>query len=1124
MAGKRKKTHWAVRRKNKQARREKDDDQKNQDSHFNRRTSRPDVIHPGSYASKRENSKNPVVDATSLPPKRRYGIWVAFCGKNYSGMQMNEGVKTIEAELERALFEAGGISENNYGFLQKIGWSRAARTDKGVHAAGQLIAVKLHVGNDIAAFVARVNAALPEDIRVMQMVTVPKNFNAKMSCDQRIYEYLAPTFIFGERSFTASNGAAKNILAERTTQWASDSEAIFDDTVTIDKKTLEAQKAFRLSSEMLQRLREILQQYVGTHNFHNFTSKMEPTNPQANRYIISFEAENPFVQNDMEWVRLRVVGQSFLLHHIRKMIGTAVEIMSCVADSSTIERALQPTKMDLPKAPGVGLYLAQACFEVHNLKMTELIETSHPPLDLKEPAVAAAVEQFKRGFIFDYIIKHEESTRTYAKWLRIMELLPFSYVPKPYLIWKKEKEDEALRTDRAGKRELAKASLLCIDASASKSATTLAVEGLLALTCKFLGMQDPSELTDTALKLSQVIEREAKRRSGHYSSKLFHVQTRFSSFSRQKTDIPLKAQQMQRSYRSRRSMSVTPAPELATISAVSNSCNPQVVDLSVPKKAVTRRISKVIPQLKPDDNDEPVGCMNKIWVFFEDPQSSTPAYYFSLCIYGFIILSTFVFIAETEAVFDSYLVVLTALEALCAGVFSFELIARFLVCPNKLIFIQNFSNWVDFVAVFPYYLESLLAVDNAGSLGAIRIVRLTRVARVLKMSRYSSAIQVFTQAVAISFKPLTMLIFLMSIAMIIFSSAIYFAEYTADGCRAEGWMGNCEVNSSGELSTTDIVYSVSAAAAVASVSASHGCVCVDPNPYQGIATSFWWCIVTMSTVGYGDMTPVTLLGKIVGCCTVLTGMLVLALPITVIGTNFQKVMKSFMHETMMSNVDYLKGKRMICRNEIEAILGRFHAVTEGIHLDIDDIINVYDKDNSGMLEDDELAKFRNDLEVLQNRAFTNQLVVPGIGLRSPSISPSRRTASFTDFLSQSKATRLNSIGRRRNMSTSTVQQSSAAVMGSCPDIRSINPTPAIISASLLGPNDDTAGLTGIKNISTFSSSSHHGMLDNELLLRLLDMQDMFQERLVETEQRLEAKMNNITKVLMRLEGMMEIDR
>ncbi|GMF16291.1 unnamed protein product [Phytophthora lilii] len=467
MAGKRKKTHWAVRRKNKQARRE-DGEPRDAEPQSDRRADRSDAIHPGSYAAQRPRAGESA-EAATLPTKRRYGLWVAFCGKNYSGMQMNEGVKTIEAELERALFEAGGIAESNYGFLQKIGWSRAARTDKGVHAAGQLLSAKLHVGDDVPAFVAKVNAALPEDIRVVQMVTVTKNFNAKMSCDQRTYEYLAPTFIFAKRAHAAVK-ESDNTEQKDATQWPSDlreSEEGYDDNLVIDSTTLEAHKAFRLSGETLDTINATLKQYVGTHNFHNFTSKMEPTNPQAKRFIISFEAERPFVQNNMEWVRLRVVGQSFLLHHIRKMIGTAVEIVSGVADHSTIERAMELTKMDLPKAPGVGLYLAQAHFEVYNMKMAESIQTSHPPLDLKEPAVAAAVEQFKRDFIFDHIMKNEERTRTYAKWLRTMEVLPFDYVAKPYLEWKREKEEEAARTDRAGRRKLAKAARAEIAAQAN---------------------------------------------------------------------------------------------------------------------------------------------------------------------------------------------------------------------------------------------------------------------------------------------------------------------------------------------------------------------------------------------------------------------------------------------------------------------------------------------------------------------------------------------------------------------------------------------------------------------------------------------------------------------------------
>ncbi|KAF4321272.1 hypothetical protein BBO99_00007201 [Phytophthora kernoviae] len=463
MAGKRKKTHWAVKRKNKHARREGQQDGGDKETKQDHRSNRSETVHPGSYAAQRQPSTDatPSTSASESvvqPTKRRYGLWVAFCGKNYSGMQMNEGVKTIEAELERALFEAGGIAESNYGFLQKIGWSRAARTDKGVHAAGQLLTAKLLVGDDEEGFVAKVNAALPADIRVMQMVTVTKSFNAKMSCDQRTYEYLAPTFIFAKRAHSVAKPKCEEETKDATL-WPSnlhDSEEGINNNLVIDEATLETHKAFRLSEETLVQLNAALKQYEGTHNFHNFTSKMEPTNPQAMRYIISFEAERPFVQNNMEWVRLRVVGQSFLLHHIRKMIGTVVEVVSGVTELNTIERAMQLQKMDLPKAPSVGLYLAQAHFEVYNMKMEEAIQTSHPSLNLKEPAVAAAVEQFKRDFIFDHIMQHEEQTRTYAKWVRTLETLPFDYVAKPYEEWKKEKEEEAARTDRAGKREAAK--------------------------------------------------------------------------------------------------------------------------------------------------------------------------------------------------------------------------------------------------------------------------------------------------------------------------------------------------------------------------------------------------------------------------------------------------------------------------------------------------------------------------------------------------------------------------------------------------------------------------------------------------------------------------------------------
>ncbi|RLN43643.1 hypothetical protein BBJ28_00008806 [Nothophytophthora sp. Chile5] len=661
------------------------------------------------------------------------------------------------------------------------------------------------------------------------------------------------------------------------------------------------------------------------------------------------------------------------------------------------------------------------------------------------------------------------------------------------------------------------------------------------------------ELTETAMRLSKVIERETKRRSALHRSSMFHVEASMSAFGRSKVD---KSQRSSRSSHSRRSVSVLPTPEEGPEdNSLSRAPEPEANTTS-PSKVLTgqdsmRTASEYTSQA--EDAEGPAGYLRIAWNFFEDPQSSVPAYYFSVGIFGFIIISTIVFVAETEATFGPYMTELTFIEEACAIVFSFELIARLLVCPSKVAFLKStwlrrayyYSNWIDFAAVFPFYLETIMAVDNAGSFGAIRIVRLTRVARVLKMSRYSSAIQVFTQAIAISIKPLSMLIFLMSIAMVIFSSAIYFAEYTDDGCRSGGWMGNCVTNGSGTVNTVDVSYSGSVAAAVAAVSVADSCICVDPNPYQGIATSFWWCIVTMSTVGYGDMTPVTWAGKMVGCCTVLTGMLVLALPITVIGTNFQKVMKSVMHQTMKSNVDYLKGKRMLCRDEIQAILQRFHAVTEDIHLDIDDVINVYDTDNSGMLEDDELAKFRHDLEVLQNRALLNQLVVPDAGLHQHHRSVSGRlrssaigavtSSSFSpspESPMQSKAACSDNFGPRGSATTSSAggPRSPMTLVELGPPGTTLNELTPISPTLGSGLTAEATTLAPLPNPSRESlpkfteiSGSRRQLDEGELMLRLLEMQQGFQDRLLETEQRLEAKLLNLTKILMRLEGMMELD-
>merc|ERR1712070_1227242 len=144
---------------------------------------------------------------------------------------------------------------------------------------------------------------------------------------------------------------------------------------------------------------------------------------------------------------------------------------------------------------------------------------------------------------------------------------------------------------------------------------------------------------------------------------------------------------------------------------------------------------------------------------------------------------------------------------------------------------KTVMNWVDLVAVVPFYISLSGLLQGGGALRGVRVVRLVRVFRVLKFGRYSMAMKVFTESMYQSMQPLLVLLVLMLIGRIVFSSGIYYMESDQN----------------------------------------------DSEQFGSIPRAFWWCIVTMTTVGYGDGYPVTPEGKCVGVCTMLVGLLVLAL-------------------------------------------------------------------------------------------------------------------------------------------------------------------------------------------------------------------------------------------------------
>lgn len=90
-----------------------------------------------------------------------------------------------------------------------------------------------------------------------------------------------------------------------------------------------AKKAYRISNSRRARVQEALNAYLGTRNFHNYTIQKKFSDPSAKRVIRSFNVgKEPVIINDTEWLSLKVHGQSFMMHQIRKMIAMVV----CVTD------------------------------------------------------------------------------------------------------------------------------------------------------------------------------------------------------------------------------------------------------------------------------------------------------------------------------------------------------------------------------------------------------------------------------------------------------------------------------------------------------------------------------------------------------------------------------------------------------------------------------------------------------------------------------------------------------------------------------------------------------------------------------------------------------------------------
>ncbi|KAH9866595.1 hypothetical protein J1614_008287 [Plenodomus biglobosus] len=456
------------------------------------------------------------VEAEERRPKRKVAVMIGYSGTGYKGMQIDNKQKTIEGDLFNAFVAAGAISKANASDPKKSSLVRCARTDKGVHAAGNVVSLKLIIEDE--DIVQKINDNLSEQIRVWGIQRTIGSFSCYQACDSRWYEYLIPTHSFlpphpssflgkkleeyaekendleGYRSRQAEVADFWSDVEEKHIKPILDSlddsirplvhEALYnveavdaepgadpvidasiddnkveentstmegvgstttetevkevietiqqnDPSLTLDNNTdgskslpegtvngsaleeaikalkkayIDVKKAYRISPARQERVQAALNNYLGTHKYHNYTVHKKFTDKSAQRFIKSFKvAPKPIIINDTEWLSLKVHGQSFMMHQIRKMVGMAALTVRCGTNPAIMQESFGNTIVRIPKAPGLGLLLERPVFDSYNEKQARA--AGRESIDFKR--YEKQIEEFKEREIYQRIFREE---------------------------------------------------------------------------------------------------------------------------------------------------------------------------------------------------------------------------------------------------------------------------------------------------------------------------------------------------------------------------------------------------------------------------------------------------------------------------------------------------------------------------------------------------------------------------------------------------------------------------------------------------------------------------------------------------------------------------------------------
>ena len=290
----------------------------------------------------------------------------------------------------------------------------------------------------------------------------------------------------------------------------------------------------------------------------------------------------------------------------------------------------------------------------------------------------------------------------------------------------------------------------------------------------------------------------------------------------------------------------------------------------------------------------------QIWDTFENPSGSNFAYYLAIFFMMMVFISSFAFCIETLPRFEDDAQagdVFYGIELFSLVIFTTEYVLRSICCPHWTSFVVQPLNVVDLVAILPFYLQLMLPM-SVDSVQVVRTIRLVRVLRILRLGVKFGRLKIIGSSIAECADMLVVSTAMGALAIVIFSTLIYYAEHGDYVAAQDIFARSQDIVCENLDSSVATIWN-------ADGTLNSSCTYVE-SPYKSIPASFWWCVVTLMTVGYGDNVPVTSAGRFIASMTMICSVLLLALPISVIGTEFTRQWIDY-----KADVEYEKDRKIV---------------------------------------------------------------------------------------------------------------------------------------------------------------------------------------------------------------------